>query len=58
VAIYQLPEDARGPVIDAYVKAITESLIPIIVACGLAWIISFFIKNKSTLGKVKEMAMA
>lgn len=58
VAIYQLAEELRGPVIDAYVKAITESLIPIIVACGVAWIISFFIKNKSTLGKVKEMAMA
>lgn len=52
VAIYALPEAARAPVIEAYTRAITESLIPIIAALGVGWMIGMAIKNKSTLGKM------
>lgn len=58
VAIYQLPEMLRPPVIEAYTKAITESLIPIVVAVGVSWIVGMFIKNKSTLGKMTEGGIA
>jgi hypothetical protein len=44
-AIFTLPVDEQGPVIEAYIIAITESLIPIIAAMGLAWIIAMCIKN-------------
>lgn len=53
VAIYTLEESLRGPVIEAYTKAITESFIPIIAALCLGWIIGMVIKNKSTLGKME-----
>ncbi|ORY32267.1 major facilitator superfamily domain-containing protein [Naematelia encephala] len=44
-AIYTLPLAQQGPVIEAYVKAITGSLIPIFVAVPLALIFGAFIRN-------------
>lgn len=58
-AIYtQLAPELRQGAIEAYTKAITESLIPIIAGIGLALIFGAFIKNKSTLGKKVEAGMA
>jgi hypothetical protein len=44
-AIYELPIEQQQPVIDAYIIAITQSLIPIIVAIGLGWIAALFVRR-------------
>ncbi|OWZ29454.1 major facilitator superfamily transporter [Cryptococcus neoformans AD2-60a] len=50
-AIYTLPADQQSAVIEAYVISITNSLIPIIVAVGLAMVIGAFIRNHNLLKK-------
>jgi hypothetical protein len=45
-AIYTLPVDQQGPVIDAYVTAITKSFLPIFIALAIGWIGSAAIKNR------------
>jgi hypothetical protein len=44
-AIYTLPVDLRGPVINAYVTAITRSFLPIFIAISIGWIVAFGIRN-------------
>jgi len=44
-AIYTLPVDQQGPVIDAYVTAITKSFLPIFIALSIGWISAFGIRN-------------
>jgi hypothetical protein len=48
-AIYTLPKEQQQGVIDAYIVAITKSLIPIIVAIGLGWIAAMFIRRHNML---------
>lgn len=50
-AIYTLPADQQPAVIEAYVISITSSLIPIIVAVGLAMVFGAFIRNHNLLKK-------
>ncbi|AAW45549.1 hypothetical protein CNBH1220 [Cryptococcus deneoformans B-3501A] len=50
-AIYTLPADQQSAVIEAYVISITNSLIPIIVAVGLAMVFGAFIRNHNLLKK-------
>ncbi|KIR53334.1 major facilitator superfamily transporter [Cryptococcus gattii Ru294] len=50
-AIYTLPPDQQPAVIEAYVISITNSLIPIIVAVGLAMVFGAFIRNHNLLKK-------
>lgn len=47
--IYRLPVEQQPAVVEAYVIAITESLIPIIVALGLGWISAIFVKRHNML---------
>ena len=44
-AIYTLPVEQQQPVVEAYIIAITRSLIPIIVALGLGWISALFVRR-------------
>lgn len=48
-AIYTLPVDQQGPVIDAYVTAITKSFLPIYIATALAFFSGLFIRNHNLL---------
>jgi hypothetical protein len=48
-AIYQLPVEQQPPVVDAYIIAITRSLIPIIAALILGWISAAFVKRHNML---------
>lgn len=58
-AIYQLPVEQQPPVVDAYIIAITKSLIPIIVCLGLGWISAAFVKRHNMLKRgVKPGAAA
>ncbi|KAK4685090.1 MFS transporter, DHA2 family, glioxin efflux transporter, partial [Tremellales sp. Uapishka_1] len=44
-AIYTLPVDQQGPVIEAYIIAINHSIIPVIIAVGIALFAGVFIRN-------------
>ena len=59
-AIFTLPADQQPPVIQAYVSAITKSMIPLYVAIALSLASSVFIRNHNMLerGGMNGAAMA
>lgn len=51
-AIYtSVPEDQRGPVIDAYTTAINKSFLPMYIAVAIAFVASFLIRNHNLKAK-------
>ena len=40
-----MPEALRGPVIEAYVSAITKSFLPIYIAVAIGFVSSIFVRN-------------
>lgn len=44
-AIYDVDEQYRPAIIDAYVKAITSSFIPLFICVAIAFVASIFIRN-------------
>lgn len=53
-----VPDEQRGPVIDAYVEAITKSFLPIYIAIAIAFFASIFIRNHNMKEKGGAGAIA
>lgn len=46
-AIYQLPEAEQPAAIEAYTRAITQSFLPLVICCAVAWVFAIGIRNRS-----------